>query len=45
MREAAYPAEDPNKNPTAESIMMPYLYLMSDMSLDISGHSIDAQER
>ena len=44
MREAAYPAEDPNKNPTAESIMMPYLYLMSDMSLDISGHSIDAQE-
>ena len=44
MREAAYPAEDPNKNPTAESIMIPYLYLMSDMSLDISGHSIDAQE-
>ena len=44
MREAAYPAEDPNKNPTAESIMISYLYLMSDMSLDISGHSIDAQE-
>ena len=45
MRESAYPAEDPNNNPTAESIMMTYLYLMSDMSLDINGHSIDAQER
>ena len=45
MRESAYPAEDPNKNPTAEMIMKLYLYLMSDMSLGINGQSLDAQER
>ena len=44
MRESAYPAEDPNKNPTAEMIMKLYLYLMSDMSLGINGQSLDAQE-
>ena len=45
MRESAYPAEDPSKNPTAEMIMKLYLYLMSDMSLGINGQSLDAQER
>ena len=45
MRESAYPAEDPSKNPTAEMVMKLYLYLMSDMSLGINGQSLDAQER
>ena len=44
MRESAYPAENPESNPTAVEIMNPYLYLMSDLSRDISGQSIDAQE-
>ena len=44
MRESAYPAEDPSKNPTAEMVMKFYLYLMSDMSLGINGQSLDAQE-
>ena len=44
MRESAYPAENPESNPTAIEIMNPYLYLMSDLSRDISGQSIDAQE-
>ena len=44
MRESAYPAEDPESNPLASEIMTPYLFLMSDISEDITGHSIDAQE-
>ena len=44
MREAAYPAENPEANPSADEIMKPYLYLMSDMSTEINGQSIDAQE-
>ena len=44
MRESAYPAENPESNPSAIEIMNPYLYLMSDLSKDISGQSIDAQE-
>ena len=43
MRESAYPAENPENNPSAIEIMNPYLYLMSDLSKDISGQSIDAQ--
>ena len=43
MRESAYPAENPENNPSAVEIMNPYLYLMSDLSKDISGQSIDAQ--
>ena len=44
VRENAYPAEDPESNPLATEIMAPYLFLMSDISADITGHSIDAQE-
>ena len=44
MRESAYPAENPESNPLAIEIMQPYLYLMSDLSKDINGQSIDAQE-
>ena len=44
MRESAYPAEKPEKNPLASEVMKPYLYLMSDMSLETNGLSIDAQE-
>ena len=40
MRALAYPAEDPNDNPTAESIMPAYLYLMSDDSKEINGKII-----
>ena len=45
MRESAYPAEDPEKNPLPAEIMKLYLYLMSDDSLGVNGQSIDAQER
>ena len=44
MRESAYPAENPETNPSATKIMKPYLYLMSDISKEINGQSIDAQE-
>ena len=44
MRESAYPAENPGTNPSANKIMKPYLYLMSDISKEINGQSIDAQE-
>jgi len=44
MRESAYPAENPESNPSAIEIMNPYLYLISDLSKDINGQSIDAQE-
>ena len=44
MREAAYPAENPQSNRSAIEIMNPYLYLISDLSKDINGQSIDAQE-
>ena len=44
MRESAYPAENPKKNPPPIQIIEAYLYLMSDMSLEINGQSIDAQE-
>ena len=44
MRKSAYPAEDPEINPLASEIMKPYIFLMSDVSENINGHSIDAQE-
>ena len=44
MREAAYPAENPESNPLPIEIIKPYLYLISDMSLGVNGQSIDAQE-
>ena len=44
MRKSAYPAENPEINPLASEIMKPYIFLMSDFSENINGHSIDAQE-
>ena len=44
MRAAAYPGEQPDKNPTPEQIMPLYLYLMGDDSLEISGQTINAQD-
>jgi NAD(P)-dependent dehydrogenase (short-subunit alcohol dehydrogenase family) len=43
MRAAAYPAEDPNTVPTAESVSGPFLYLLSARSRGIDGRFIDAQ--
>tara|TARA_Y100001970_G_C14216151_1_gene849773 strand:- start:1425 stop:2165 length:741 start_codon:yes stop_codon:yes gene_type:complete len=43
MREEAYPAEDPEINPLPKEIMDLYVYLMCDISKDISGQSINAQ--
>ena len=43
MREMAYPAENPERNPWPADIMGLYLYLMSDLSQKITGQSIDAQ--
>lgn len=45
MRAAAYPGEDPNTRPTAESLMPLYLYLMCDDSAGISSESFDAQPK
>ena len=42
MRESAYPAENPESNPSANEIMNPYLYLISDLIKFINGQSIDA---
>jgi NAD(P)-dependent dehydrogenase (short-subunit alcohol dehydrogenase family) len=43
MRAAAYPAEDPNTVPTAESVSGPFLYLLSARGRGIDGRFIDAQ--
>lgn len=43
MRRAAYPAEVPTRNPVPEDIMGPYLYLMGDESIGVTGLSLDAQ--
>ena len=43
MREEAYPAEDPETKPLPEEIMNLYVYLMSDVSKEINGQSINAQ--
>jgi len=43
MRAAAYPAEDPNTVPTAESVTSPFLYLLSERGRGIDGQFIDAQ--
>jgi NAD(P)-dependent dehydrogenase (short-subunit alcohol dehydrogenase family) len=43
MRAAAYPAEDPNTVPTAESVSGPFLYLLSARGRGIDGQFIDAQ--
>ena len=43
MRAAAYPAEDPNTVPTAESVSGIFLYLLSSSGRGIDGRFIDAQ--
>ncbi|ANG61901.1 YciK family oxidoreductase [Marinobacterium aestuarii] len=43
MRASAYPAENPETNPTPEQIMPLYLYLMGPDSKTINGQSLDAQ--
>jgi NAD(P)-dependent dehydrogenase (short-subunit alcohol dehydrogenase family) len=43
MRAAAYPAEDPNTVPTAESVSGAFLYLLSSSGRGIDGRFIDAQ--
>lgn len=43
MRAAAYPAENPNTVPTAESVSGPFLYLLSARGRGIDGRFIDAQ--
>jgi NAD(P)-dependent dehydrogenase (short-subunit alcohol dehydrogenase family) len=43
MRAAAYPAEDPNKVPSAESVIGPFLYLLSERGHGIDGQFIEAQ--
>ncbi len=43
MRRAAYPAEQPDTNPSPEDIMGVYLYLMGDDSAGVTGVSFDAQ--
>lgn len=43
MRAHAYPAENPNQNPTPEDIMPVYLYLMGRDSADLNGQQVDAQ--
>lgn len=45
MRAAAYPGEDPNTRPAADSLMPLYLYLMGPDSGDCSGYSFDAQPK
>ena len=44
MRAAAYPGEQPERNPTPEQIMPLYLYLMGEDSLKISGQTMNAQD-
>jgi NAD(P)-dependent dehydrogenase (short-subunit alcohol dehydrogenase family) len=43
MRASAYPAEDPNTVPTAESVTGPFLYLLSERGRGIDGQFVDAQ--
>jgi len=43
MRLQAYPAEDRNTLPEAESIVTPYLYLLSSESRGVTGQVIDCQ--
>ena len=45
MRRQAYPAEPPSDNPSPDDIMGAYLFLMSDDSLAVNGHALDAQKK
>lgn len=43
MRAQAYPGENPANNPTPDSIMPVYLYLMGPDSAGVNGQALDAQ--
>ena len=43
MRRLAYPAENPNNNPSPEDIMGAYLFLMGDDSAGFTGRAFDAR--
>jgi len=43
MRASAFPAEDVNSLKTPEEILSPYLYLLGDQSVDMTGQRINAQ--
>ena len=43
MRQAAYPAEDPETLKTPEEVLPVYLYLLGDESREVSGQSLDCQ--
>jgi NAD(P)-dependent dehydrogenase (short-subunit alcohol dehydrogenase family) len=43
MRAQAYPGENPETRPTADSLMPLYLYLMGPDSMGVNGYSFDAQ--
>lgn len=45
MRATAYPAENPQQNPTPEDLMPVYLYLMGPESRDVNGQQLDAQPK
>jgi NAD(P)-dependent dehydrogenase (short-subunit alcohol dehydrogenase family) len=44
MRRDAYPAENPAAQPTAESIMPVYLYLMGKEAANITGRALNVRE-
>jgi NAD(P)-dependent dehydrogenase (short-subunit alcohol dehydrogenase family) len=44
MRRDAYPAEDPSSQPTPESLMHVYLYLMSPEAKSIHGQALNVRE-
>ncbi len=45
MRRSAYPAEEPDTNPSPEQIMPLYLFLMGQDSDQVNGQSLDAQPK
>ncbi len=44
MRREAYPAEDPESQPTPESIMPVYLYLMSEEAVSLHGEALNVRD-
>lgn len=44
MRKAAYPAENPESVPTAESLLPVYLFLFSDAAAGLHGKALNARE-
>lgn len=43
MRRTAYPAEEPNRNPSPETLMPNWIWLMSDDSTGVNGQALSAQ--